>query len=185
MTPVLGVFLFNIDMLDIIVIFWAETAIIAFYTIIKILFCKDMVPAKLLGITFFPIHMGGFMLGHLFFILVINSIVSGNMTLQTDLVFSVFLKSGYALYSILISHCISLFVNYFGKGEYKLASVEMLIKQPYIRVIPMHLFLLFGFGIALFFQDAILIILVFILIKILLDVILHMQERLKFIKAIN
>lgn len=185
LTPLLGVFLYGLTIFDIILIFWVETASIAFYTIIKLLFCKDIIPAKLLGITFFPIHMGGFMLGHLFFILAINSFLSGDSKLQTDLVFSMLSNSAYAIASLFISHGISLVINYFGKGEYKKATVEMLIKQPYIRVIPMHLFLLFGFGIALFFQDAIFITLLFILIKIVFDVILHTQERLKFIKAIN
>jgi len=46
--------------------------------------------------------------------------------------------------ALAVSHTISFFVNYIGKGEYRQTSLQRLMVQPYTRVIILHITVLIG-----------------------------------------
>ncbi|MBU0744172.1 MAG: hypothetical protein KKE11_02220, partial [Gammaproteobacteria bacterium] len=67
--PLVGVLFFGWDLIDVLFLYWAETVIIGFYSLLKILLAKDndqglrLILAKfmrVLGCAFFIIHFGGF-----------------------------------------------------------------------------------------------------------------------------
>jgi hypothetical protein len=51
---------------------------------------------------------------------------------------------GWALLGLAISHGVSFVTNYLGQGEYRRASLDQLIMQPYGRVIVLHVAILAG-----------------------------------------
>ena len=63
--PLIGVLFFDWNAKTILLIYWAESAIIGFFTIIKMLRASASILLKIILVPFFCIHFGGFMLGHL------------------------------------------------------------------------------------------------------------------------
>ena len=66
LVPLAGVLFFGWDLAGVIVLFWAESAVIGFYTALKMAVVGKF-PA-LLAVPFFIGHFGGFMAGHFLFI---------------------------------------------------------------------------------------------------------------------
>ena len=89
-----------------------------------------------------------------------------------------FLKSAsFALLGLVLSHGISLLVNYFGNDEYKRASPNVLAFQPYKRIMPMHTVLFIGsFIIGALNAPAILAALL-VIVKTFFDYTAHQKER--------
>ena len=51
---------------------------------------------------------------------------------------------GYGALAIAISHAFSFFHNYLGSGEFRHASLAVLMTQPYARVVVLHVTILAG-----------------------------------------
>ena len=76
--PLFGVFFFGWDLYSLFILYWAETLIIGFFAVIKILIqCKD---SKIFSALFFILHFGLFMMFHLVFIFQILSNSFGVIT---------------------------------------------------------------------------------------------------------
>jgi hypothetical protein len=165
--------------------FWAETAIIGFFTVLKMVkaekfgkppkslkFNGKALDAKKMGrwgITlFFLFHFGGFMSVHLLFLAVLVFIKDTNLSdpfliLRRVAVFSVIL---------FFSHGLSYWLNYLRAGEYRQAELTKLFMEPYKRVIPMHFTIIIGF---VTFPGVLLIIL-----KTIVDLWSHFSEHRKY-----
>jgi hypothetical protein len=66
LVPLAGVLFFGWDLAGVLVLFWAESAVIGFYTALKMAVVGKL--AALLAVPFFIGHFGGFMAGHFLFI---------------------------------------------------------------------------------------------------------------------
>lgn len=73
--PLIGVFYWGWDIFVLLMLYWMETLIIAFWTLLRILVAGDFarsfvgeVIGRLFMFGFFLVHAGGFMLGHLIFL---------------------------------------------------------------------------------------------------------------------
>ena len=72
---------------------------------------------------------------------------------------------------------LSLIFNYLGKGEWKVQTVAQLFSSPYKRIIVMHLTLLLGMFASFIFGQSIFILLIFVALKIVVDLRAHVQQH--------
>ncbi len=199
--PIVGVYFYGWDQGEILLLYWAESAIIGFYTVLKMLAAKKSitqspVPAidagvKIYSIVFFLIHFSGFMFGHFVFLSILfkKSImvevfgaipkITGNIfILPAYLVqnfFFVFQLATVAVVLLFISHGISFVTNYVMKKEYENADSGQLMFAPYKRIILMHVAIIIG-------AIANLPFLALILLKTAADLRDHLEERKRFAK---
>src|SRR4030042_3295124 len=123
--PVLGVIFLDWQAFAILFLFWFENIVIGVSNVFKMALVAPnnaRVGAKVSAISFFIVHYGIFTLVHGLFIFVIF----GGFFEETEpsSVFDVFgnfadLQLWWAILALVISHTVSFFTNYIGKGEYK------------------------------------------------------------------
>ena len=87
---------------------------------------------------------------------------------------------GWGLLALVLSHGLSFYWNYFQNGEYRRASLPLLMIQPYARLVVLHLAVLFGGWIVLTLGSPLLALLVLVALKTAADVRAHSAERHKF-----
>jgi hypothetical protein len=116
---------------------------------------------KAFMIPFFILHYGGFMLGHLVFLIAF---------FVPQFSFSLLMAVFIGFVSLSISHSYSFFSNYISKKEYENANLAVLMFQPYTRIILMHVAIVFG----AFINTPLVILIVG---KIVVDLMSHFAER--------
>ncbi len=184
--PVFGVLFWGWEIFPIMFLYWTENVVIGFYNVLRMIACNDerreSWKQKLFLIPFFIFHYGGFTAGHGIFVILIFG--RQNVFVQRDLPnlhnLWVILQEKYVLYAILaifISHGYSFVKNYLQGGEYKLYSLSKLMRQPYGRIILMHTALIFGALLVVALKTPMAGLLLFILLKIIMDLWAHMKEH--------
>ncbi len=166
---------------DFVLLYWLQSLIIGVFQFFKILRVQRLeavdksgkkiyLPeaAKYLVAGFFLIHYNGFHLGYFFFI---------KSFLKVDFV-KILPVGGF----FLVNHLISFLVN---KDEAAIKRrLAFLFGFPYLRVVPMHLLIMFGLSV---FGESWASFIIFIFLKISADVLMHLIEHSidKNKKAIN
>lgn len=199
--PLFGVLFLKWDAFSIVLLYWSENLIIGFYNVLKIIFSKVSHPAVHLGklflIPFFIIHYGAFTAVHGLFLLaffkedvaknVLESFKWPFILVFLELLINV-VKQIYfiipsqmkiAVLSLFISHGISFIYNYLLKGEYKNTKNQNFMAAPYGRVILMHITILGGGFLAITMGSPEAILLILIILKTIVDVILHLRGHKK------
>ena len=188
--PLVGVLFFGWQVSTVLAIFWAETGVIGFYAILRIVYAgrrKELLEGtvllptnsatvgKLLLAGFFVFHFGVFMVVHgVFLVTLISRMVD---TASQFNFLGVFVGVG----SLLGSHGISFYKNYLQGGEYNKMDANNLMSQPYKRVIVMHFVILlsvFGMQFLGSLETSALVILV--VLKVIFDLRAHVSEHRKF-----
>jgi len=174
--PVIGMFFFGWRLSDIMVLYWAESAVIALYNVAKIAYIEKWI-ALFTGI-FFLAHFSAFMAVHFLFIygLFIEGLQNpggGDLKEVADL----FISLWPALAALLISHGISFKTNFIDKKEYESKTVKQLMTAPYSRITLMQVTLIFGGFLILLLHNPVPVLLLFIFVKIILDVRAHLKEH--------
>lgn len=174
--PLAGIFLFGWDAVTILVLYWLESVIIGGLNVIKILSVreadsKSTLFSNVFTAGFFSVHYGMFTWGHGTFLKEIfgaESLVSG-------------LPSGgpvfWAALSFLVSHLISMFINFYGKKEYLGRSPNEQMMQPYGRVFVMHLVVLLGGFLVQSFGAPVMAVMMLIVLKTGIDLAAHKKEH--------
>jgi len=183
LVPILGVWMFNWNVLSIIFFYWLESCIIFFFFIIK--FSIGLFFAR----KYKKITIGRFTFLALVWLLVISILVSlvyaqfwityiiydqihgGIDKIISSINFSEILLSSLSLF---ISHGISFFVNFIGKKEYFSAGHSLTF--PYRRVYLMYIVIIIG-GIVSATRAPIFTTTLFIIGKILVDIYTHNKEH--------
>ncbi len=174
--PLMGVLFDDWSITEIMLLFWAESAVIGFYTLCKMI--------KIGGWTvlfygpFFVGHYGGFMVGHLLFIYgLFGSDFASNSDIPTSEVFQDFVRLAPALAALFISHGISYFSNFLRRREYLGKEIAQQMGQPYRRIIIMHVTIIFGGFLVLAFGSPLPALLMLILLKLIADLRSHLVEH--------
>ena len=143
---------------DVMWVYWAQSVIIGSITIFRILLMKHIFAAG-----FFLVHYGMFHLGYFFFLYYFNE-------LSTDTVPVL----GIALCSLifLMNHVFSSWHNWKRDMSRKPDPGSMML-IPYMRIIPMHLTIIFGSNYATSTKALAL----FLVLKTIMDVIMHLMEH--------
>ena len=175
--PLLGVLFFGWDLGEIMVLYWVESGVVAFYTVLKIAIVGKL--AALVAAPFFVGHFGGFMTGH--FLLIYGLFLRGNIGGWTPgaaaELSAIFVPIWTSIAALFISHGVSFFRNFIGQREYEGASVSGLMTAPYNRVIVMHLTLILGGWIILLMGMPTGALVVLLVLKTAVDLHAHRHEH--------
>jgi putative flippase GtrA len=114
------------------------------------------------------------------FLIIYDLFVKGQHDFANDdlaTVANLFVSLWPALMALLISHGISFVMNFIGNKEYLNITVRQQMAAPYARVVLMHVTLIIGGFIVQILHDPAAVLLLFILIKIFIDVDAHTKEH--------
>ena len=178
LVPIAGYILFDWVLADVMVLYWAESAVIGIFNI-----CKMVVISRwmvLLAGPFFVGHFGGFMSIHFLFIYTIfikqpqtGTAAVGDLTEVAQL----FISLWPALAALFISHAFSFYSNFLGRHEYRRRTLKDQMTEPYSRIIFMHLVLIFGGGLTMALGSPSPALLIMIGLKIYFDVKAHLKQH--------
>ncbi len=188
LVPLVGVLFFGWEITTLLTVYWAETGVIGFYALAKIITSgsdesstktgkqsKEFLQwYKILIAGFFCVHFGVFMIVHGAFLLAFFA----DSTSAAAFNFGGVLL---AILGLFISHGVSFYRNYWQAEEYKMISPPQLMGQPYKRVMILHFVILLGaFTTTLIgsFQVAALVLL--IVLKTAVDLWAHVREHTSF-----
>ncbi|MFH1874509.1 MAG: DUF6498-containing protein [Pseudomonadota bacterium] len=183
--PLAGVLFFGWDLIDVLFLYWAETVIIGFYSLLKIFLAKDddqgwrLILTKfmrVLGCAFFIIHFGGFIaaIGVALYYIVLEL-----FKVKVDPLELAYMLR-YALLFFILSHGYSFIFNYLLKNERNVERGQDPVIEPYRRVFVMHLTLAFGMGPVIFLGQPIYLLIALIVMKTIADLWSHLRERKRF-----
>jgi hypothetical protein len=183
--PIFGVLFWGWDVFPIMLLYWSENVVIGFYNVLRMLVCPTNVKKswliKIFLIPFFVIHYGGFTLAHGAIVITFigQPYFEGAVEPRLEILFKIIMEYGvqYAMISIFLSHGYSFVMNYLRKGEYKQATLRKLMTGPYGRIVILHLTLIFGAFLVLILKSQITILLLFIFLKIGIDLWAHLKEH--------
>jgi hypothetical protein len=198
--PLIGIFLFHWDVRYIVLLYWIENLVAAFYNILKMAFLKIDRAAekagKLFLIPFFCIHYGGFCAVHGFFLISFFHIGDGlspfndstkwwGPLIFIQLLYSVFARIWasrppemiWAVIGLAVSHGVSFVENYILGQEYKTSSLKKLMHQPYQRIIVMHIAILAGGIFVMKLDSPLPLLIALVLLKIFFDLYLHKKSH--------
>lgn len=175
--PIAGFWLWGWHLSDVMVLYWAESAVIGFFNICKIALINKWL--VLLTGPFFLGHFSAFMAVHFLFIYNLfiqgfDSTEAGDNLLEVAQTFTALWP---ALLGLFLSHAFSFFRNFVGDKEYLGRSVKKQMMEPYNRIMFMHLVLIFGGGLAMFLGDSGPVIILVIMLKIVMDVRAHLNQH--------
>jgi hypothetical protein len=151
--PLYGVAFLDWNMLVMVLVYWCESGIVAFFTILKLLFAKKNssylkinpyvestklhIESKLGKAAFFTMHFGLFMFGHLVFIFIL--FFNDSNAIDDSALDATLRSFSQSLILLFIGHGAAFFMNYIRNKEYLRAEADFLIWSAYQRVIYMHL----------------------------------------------
>ena len=178
LAPLFGVLFAGWNLAEVMVLFWAESAVIGFYTLLKM-----AVVGKWLAIfygMFLAGHFGGFMAIHFLFIhqlfvrgLHARGAEPGAMEALTQL----FTPLWPALLALFVSHGISFALNFLGRREHQRTTVQKLMAAPYGRIVMMQFTLIFGGWVVMLLNNPLPALVLLIALKVAADLRAHYRER--------
>ncbi len=183
LVPLVGVLAFGWDLGAIMLLFWAESGIIGFYALLRLGYVAGW-SAVFLG-PFFLVHFGGFMVGHLLFIYTLfiqgmnadGTIAAGGDAGLMESLSTVFGPLYPALLALFLSHGISFFTNFLRRREYAGRDPAEQMKEPYKRIVVMHVSIIFGGWFILTLGAPVWALLLLVGLKTGVDVVAHRKEH--------
>ena len=185
MVPLAGVFLLGWEVSAILFLYWAENVVIGLFNLLKMKAARGSAvksryrvnnrPAKDTGriglMFFFLVHYGMFTLCHGVFVMLLFGIPAGSIG-----------WIGLSLLLLFVSHGVSYFHNFIGRGEYLKVSYQDLFMQPYARIVVMHLTIILGGVFVKSLGAPPGALLVMVVLKTGIDIVSHLLERRKHLK---
>ncbi|HUL49120.1 MAG TPA: DUF6498-containing protein [Gemmatimonadales bacterium] len=184
--PIAGVLLLGWKVFPLVLLYWLENVVVGGYTVAKLLTAQPDQPvdwlAKIFLVPFFIFHFGMFTYGHGVFVLSLFGPKIGHSFDLWASVPSVIRDNnlGWATASLVLSHGFSFYSNYLRNGEYRRASLSVLMTQPYSRIVVLHLTVLFGGWIVMALGSPIYALVLLVVIKTVADMRAHRAERRRF-----
>lgn len=179
--PLVGVLFFGWDLANVMVLFWAESAVIGVYNVAKMLTMGGLraIPLAL----FFTVHYGMFMLVHLVFVLVLtqpggifeSGPDDGPFALLPDLLTVSF---AVAIAALFVSHGIS-FVVHFLIGAERPKKLNELMGAPYGRIVVMHITIILGAALTLVLGSNVVLLVLLVILKLAADIWAHRRSHRK------
>ena len=188
LVPLVGVCLFGWEIFPLMILFWSENVIVGVFNVLKMLLADLQSPVvwleKLFIIPFFCVHYGMFTFVHGMLVIGFfgGGLHHGRGFPNVGTFWQVLQENhlGWAILGLFVSRGISFATNYLGNGEYKNASLQQLMQQPYGRIVVLHLAILFGGFLMMALHSPIWGLVLLVVLKIALDLRGHFAERKKF-----
>ncbi len=176
--PVAGSVFLDWNLADVMVLYWAESAVIGFFNICKIIVIGRW--AALFAAPFFAGHFGGFH-GRPFPVYLYD--------IHRDAAQRRYVRwrsgRGCAAFYQFVA-CpgrpvyqprVFFFLNFLGRQEYRGRTVNDQMSEPYSRIIFMHLVLILGGGLTMALGSAVPVLLIMIALKVFFDVKAHLKQH--------
>jgi hypothetical protein len=199
--PLYGVLFWGWDLYTLMVLYWMETGIIGFFAILEMALAARLL--AILLVPFFIVHFGGFMTGHIFFlILMFGNRVPGELAQLPGLIWELFVGRGLwlAFAALLVSHGISFVLNVVPAAVKEWRTVAMkhgptfatiapsrepmaAMTAPYARIVVMHVTILLGALLANVFKTKLAALLLLIVLKIAVDIAAHVRRNFRPVVA--
>lgn len=176
LVPLAGVWLLGWDIGEIMLLYWAESGIIGFFNLLKMVVVGGW--ATLFYGPFFVGHYGAFMAAHLLFIytfFVKGVEAKGDIALTE--VLGRFSDLWMALLVLVVSHGISFLINFMGRREYAGTTVQKQMAEPYGRIMVMHMTIIFGGFVIMGLGSSLPALLLLMVAKIVVDLRAHQKQR--------
>ena len=190
--PLAGVLWFDWDVAALLLLYWSENLVLGFYTLLKML---TIAPVRGLGMgLFFCIHYGGFCAVH--GLLIATTLLDENIDPMPGDPWPFFLVFPQMLINVVrqvlmhtppewliafgalfVSHGVSYVMNFLFGGEREESDLGQLMGAPYGRIVVLHIAVLFGGMAVMALGQPIAMLVVLVLLKIGLDVSLHLREH--------
>ena len=186
MLPLIGVLLFDWSVANVVVLYWAESAVIAFYTVLKI--CVVGKAAALFAVPFFVGHFGGFMAGHFLFVygfFVRGLDATGPEPAAMGALVGLFGPLWLTLIALAVSHGVSFVTNFIAQREYEGTTVSNLMVAPYKRIVVMHLTVIFGGWLVLALKTPMPALFLLVLLKTAADFRAHATEHTRKLRKLE
>jgi hypothetical protein len=178
LVPLAGTVLAGWSLSDVMVLYWAESAVIGVFNVLRIIRIGRWKAA--FAAPFFLVHFGGFMAVHFLFIWsIFVQGMGGESASPGDLqaVGGLFLGLWPALLALFLSHGYSFFRNFIAGQEYRNKTVNEQMTEPYGRIVFMHLVLILGGGLTMVLGEPTPVLLGVIILKIVFDIRAHLKEH--------
>ncbi|TVQ34843.1 MAG: DUF3137 domain-containing protein [Wenzhouxiangella sp.] len=171
--PVIGVLFWDWSVYTLVLLFWAENLIVGAFNVARmwVLWRLRNDSKMIVMIPFFCLHYGLFMLVHLMFLIWMFR-PEGESVLPLGVLWVPFL-------ALAVSHGVSFFTHFMGRGEYKEAKPDDLMSLPYARVLVLHVTILVGGFLVAYMGEPLVALIVLVMAKILIDVAAHRREHLR------
>lgn len=186
--PIAGVLLLGWKVFPLVLLYWLENVVVGGFNVGKLLLARPQEPAysvgKLFLIPFFIFHFGMFTLLHGVFVFALfgaKTLPRFDSLAELPAAIRAY-HLGWGVLALVVSHGLSFYWNYFQNGEYRRASLPILMMQPYARLVVLHLAVLFGGWIVLTLGSPLLALLVLVALKTAADVRAHQAERHRFME---
>lgn len=186
--PIAGVLLLGWKVFPLVLLYWLENVVVGGFNVGKLLLAQPQEPAysvgKLFLIPFFIFHFGMFTLLHGVFVFALfgaKTLPRFDSLAELPAAIRAY-HLGWGVLALVVSHGLSFYWNYFQNGEYRRASLPILMMQPYARLVVLHLAVLFGGWIVLTLGSPLLALLVLVALKTAADVRAHQAERHRFME---
>ena len=176
--PLAGVLFGGWKLDEVIVLFWAESAVIGFYTLLKMAVVGKW--WALFAGAFFAGHFGGFMAIHFLFIyeMFVRGLHGrGSEPGAVEALTRLFTPLWPALLALFLSHGFSFGLNFLARREYRRATISSLMVAPYRRVTLMQVTLILGGWLVMALNDPMPALVLLIVLKVAADLYAHRGER--------
>jgi hypothetical protein len=175
--PLAGVLLFGWDLGTIMVLFWAESAIIGAYHLLNLAVTYRWL-TLLLGPLFIG-HFGAFMAVHFLFIysLFITGLAGDGPGDSLIEVGQLFYTLWPALLALCISHGISFVIHFEKPATNDLPVIREQMSAPYRRIVIMHVTIILGGGLSLAVGTPVFALILLILLKTFVDLRSHRKQH--------
>src|SRR5213594_521736 len=169
-----GVLFFGWDLLSIMFLYWMETAVVAFYSLLKAVKVGGLF--QILPMTVNLVFLGIFMRFHLIFLLWLFG-PPHRSNLPPEIVTPLLLKTWPSAVALFVSHGVSFLVNFLGNREYERTTVAAEQGAPWNRVVLMHMTIIFGGWVIMLAHAPVGGLVVLGLLKIVTDLHGHLRQR--------
>jgi len=172
--PIVGVLAFGWDLLSIMFVYWLETAVVVFYSILKVVTVGG--PFTLLWI---PAHLATFGIFMSFHLMMILALAPGHHAqfFPPELLRGLLGRTWAAGVGLMVSHGISFVVNFLGNGEYRRTTVNAQVAAPWTRLIIMHVTTIAGAWSVGLLDAPVGALVMLAVLKIVVDLHGHLHER--------
>jgi hypothetical protein len=178
LVPLFGVLFGGWELAEVMLLFWAESAVIGCYTLLKMAVVGKWLAA--FSGLFFVGHFGGFMAVHFLFIyeMFVRGITArGPGPGAVEALTQLFTPLWPALLALFLSHGVSFALNFIGRREYQRTTMSRLMAAPYGRIVMMHFTIIFGGWVVMLLKNPLPALVLLIVLKVAADLRAHYNER--------
>lgn len=165
---------------DLLLLYWAENVVVGLFQLLRmgsVMVLRGL--HALMGVmVFFALHYGFFTFVHGMFVTSIFAPPEAQGMAAAAALLLSFDGLLFGLLALTASHGVSFVVNFLGAGEWRMAEATTLMKEPYARVVVLHLTILGGGWAVMALGEPLAALVVLVLVKIAVDLDAHRRQHL-------